>query len=132
MPAENAEIQIPDIDSQLEGIRTDDRGHPAGCQITFQLTSFVRQQAATVWLDSVAQVRVSVGHRAAESFDLLSLYKDDGIYPAWNVSGLVAFGVPVTLTVIAITTGELSWFYTYGWFTGSALGGLIYYFMNRG
>ena len=26
---------------------------------------------------------------------------------------------------------KLSWFYTYGWFTGSILGGLIYYLMCR-
>jgi NCS1 family nucleobase:cation symporter-1 len=25
----------------------------------------------------------------------------------------------------------LSWFYTYGWFTGSILGGLIYYVVAR-
>ncbi|MFT5722411.1 MAG: NCS1 family nucleobase:cation symporter-1 [Motiliproteus sp.] len=26
-----------------------------------------------------------------------------------------------------MTTGSLSWFYQYGWFTGSLLGGLIYW-----
>ena len=34
-------------------------------------------------------------------------------------------------TVVAITTGALSWFYDYGWFTGSFLGGLIYYLVAR-
>jgi NCS1 family nucleobase:cation symporter-1 len=38
----------------------------------------------------------------------------------------------VALTLVAITTGSLQWFYTYGWFTGSFLGGLIYYMMSRG
>ena len=28
------------------------------------------------------------------------------------------------LTLVAITTGYLSWFYNFGWFTGSILGGL--------
>jgi len=67
-----------------------------------------------------------------QAYDLLSLYKDGGIYPAWNLPGLVAFFAPVALTVVAITTGKLSWFYDYGWFTGSIMGGLVYYLMNRG
>ena len=40
-------------------------------------------------------------------------------------------GEPDALRLIAITTGKLSWFYSYGWFTGSILGGLIYYFVAR-
>ena len=66
-----------------------------------------------------------------QAYDLLALYKDDGGYPAWHTAGFIAFLVPVGLTVIAITTGKLSWFYTYGWFTGSILGGLIYYLLCR-
>jgi NCS1 family nucleobase:cation symporter-1 len=66
-----------------------------------------------------------------QSYDLLALYQDNAGYPAWNKAGFIAFLIPVGLTVIAITTGELSWFYTYGWFTGSILGGLIYYFVAR-
>ena len=65
-----------------------------------------------------------------QRYDLLALYKDDAGYPAWNLSGFVAFLLPVALTLIAITTGKISWFYDYGWFTGSILGGLIYYLMN--
>jgi NCS1 family nucleobase:cation symporter-1 len=67
-----------------------------------------------------------------QSYDLLSLYKDNGLYPAWHVPGFVAFLVPVLLTIVALTTGYLSWFYDYGWFTGSILGGIIYYLMSRG
>ena len=67
-----------------------------------------------------------------QSYDLVALYKDDGGYPAWNKAGIVAFAVPVALTLVAITTGKLGWFYTYGWFTGSFLGGLIYYVVARG
>jgi len=65
-----------------------------------------------------------------QSYDLLALYQDDAGYPAWNKAGFVAFLIPVGLTIIAITTGSLSWFYTYGWFTGSILGGLVYYFVS--
>jgi len=67
-----------------------------------------------------------------QSYDLLALYQDNAGYPAWNKAGLIAFIIPVGLTVVAIATGELSWFYTYGWFTGSFLGGLIYYIAARG
>jgi NCS1 family nucleobase:cation symporter-1 len=66
-----------------------------------------------------------------QQYDVLALYQDNAGYPAWNRSGFIAFLVPVGLTVIAITTGYLGWFYTYGWFTGSILGGLIYYFAAR-
>ena len=67
-----------------------------------------------------------------QSYDLLALYQDDAGYPAWNKAGFTAFLIPVGLTVIAMTTGELSWFYKYGWFMGSILGGLIYYVAARG
>ncbi len=67
-----------------------------------------------------------------QSYNLLALYQDNAGYPAWNKSGFIAFLIPVGLTVVAITTGKLSWFYDYGWFTGSILGGLIYYFVARG
>jgi len=66
-----------------------------------------------------------------QEYDLLSLYKDGGTYPAWSMPGFIAFLVPVAFTIIAITTGKMSWFYDYGWFTGSILGGLIYYFVAK-
>ncbi len=66
-----------------------------------------------------------------QQFNLPGLYLDHGPYPAWNVPGFAAFLVPVALTVVAIVTGAVQWFYTYGWFTGSALGGIIYYLSNR-
>jgi NCS1 family nucleobase:cation symporter-1 len=66
-----------------------------------------------------------------QQYDLLALYQDGAGYPAWNKAGFIAFLIPVGLTVIAITTDMLGWFYTYGWFTGSILGGLIYYFVAR-
>jgi len=67
-----------------------------------------------------------------QSYDLLALYQDNAGYPAWNRAGFTAFLIPVGLTLVAITTGRLAWFYDYGWFTGSILGGLIYYLAARG
>jgi len=67
-----------------------------------------------------------------QSYDVISLYKDGAAYPAWNKAGFTAFLIPVALTIVAITTDKLGWFYNYGWFTGSILGGLIYYFVARG
>ncbi len=66
-----------------------------------------------------------------QHYELAGLYMDGGPYPAWNKPGFIAFLVPVGLTLIAITTGWLGWFYDYGWFTGSLLGGMIYYLLNR-
>jgi NCS1 family nucleobase:cation symporter-1 len=66
-----------------------------------------------------------------QSYDVLALYQDNAGYPAWNKAGFTAFLIPVGLTLIAITTGKLGWFYTYGWFTGSILGGGIYYLAAR-
>ena len=67
-----------------------------------------------------------------QTYNLIALYKDNAGYPAWNRAGFIAFLIPVGLTIIAITTDKLGWFYDYGWFTGSILGGLIYYFVARG
>lgn len=66
-----------------------------------------------------------------QSYDVIALYKDNAGYPAWNIAGFVAFLVPVALTGLALKIPALSWFYTYGWFTGSILGGLIYYFVAK-
>ncbi len=66
-----------------------------------------------------------------QHYELAGLYMDDGPYPAWNKAGFIAFLVPVALTLIAITTDWLGWFYDYGWFTGSLLGGMIYYLLSR-
>ncbi len=68
-----------------------------------------------------------------QQLDLAGLYRDD-VYPAWNGYGFIAFGVPVVLTLLSLGSDAFSWFYSYGWFTGSALGGLLYYglCMKRG
>ncbi|MND49752.1 putative allantoin permease [compost metagenome] len=61
-----------------------------------------------------------------QKLDLAGLYRDD-VYPAWNWAGFAAFALPVALTVMAIGNSSFSWFYDYGWFTGSLLGGALYY-----
>jgi len=66
-----------------------------------------------------------------QHYDLPGLYVNNGRYPAWNLAGFVALGVPVALTLVAITTGALRWFYDYGWFTGSILGGILYFLLSR-
>ena len=69
-----------------------------------------------------------------QSFDLIALYKDNAGYPAWHLPGFVAFLTPVSLTIAAIVFGDgvfYDWFYSYGWFTGSFLGGVIYYLACR-
>ena len=75
-----------------------------------------------------------------QQYNVLALYQDNAGYPAWNAAGFIAFLVPVGLTIAALLADSLditvlerylSWFYDYGWFTGSALGGLIYYVVAR-
>ncbi|KAF0864601.1 NCS1 family nucleobase:cation symporter-1 [Pseudomonas sp. LD120] len=61
-----------------------------------------------------------------QRLDLAGLYRDD-VYPAWNWHGFIAFGVPVALTLMSLGSSAFNWFYSYGWFTGSTLGGLLYY-----
>ena len=67
-----------------------------------------------------------------QTYELPDLYRNGGVYPAWNAPGFVAFLIPVALTLVAITTEWLGWFYDYGWFTGSIVGGFIYYLVARG
>ncbi|KMN09809.1 NCS1 family nucleobase:cation symporter-1 [Pseudomonas helleri] len=65
-----------------------------------------------------------------QKLDLAGLYRD-GVYPAWNWKGFIAFGVPVVLTLMSLGSSAFSWFYDYGWFTGSLLGAAIYYGLCR-
>lgn len=62
-----------------------------------------------------------------QSLDLVSLYKAGGYYPNVNYQGLIAFFIPVALTIYSLSSGKLHWFYDYGWFTGSIFGAIIYY-----
>ena len=65
-----------------------------------------------------------------QKLDLAGLYHD-GVYPAWNWNGFIAFGVPVALTLLSLGSSAFSWFYDFGWFTGSLLGAAIYYALCR-
>ena len=65
-----------------------------------------------------------------QKLDLAGLYRD-GVYPAWNWNGFIAFGVPVVLTLLSLGSSAFSWFYDFGWFTGSLLGAVIYYGLYR-
>ncbi|SDO30661.1 NCS1 family nucleobase:cation symporter-1 [Vreelandella arcis] len=66
-----------------------------------------------------------------QRLDVPSLYMDNHAYPAVNIAGFIAFGIPVALTIISLTTGTMYWFYDFGWFTGSALGAIIYYIASQ-
>jgi NCS1 family nucleobase:cation symporter-1 len=66
-----------------------------------------------------------------QQLDLISLYKQGGIYKNVNYQGLIAFFIPVALTLFSLSTGKLHWFYDYGWFTGSLFGAFIYYVLRR-
>jgi nucleobase:cation symporter-1, NCS1 family len=66
-----------------------------------------------------------------QNLNLVDLYKDGGTYPAFNIGGFIAFFIPVAMTILALTTDILPWFYQYGWFTGSITGGIIYYFASQ-
>ena len=65
-----------------------------------------------------------------QRLDLAGLYRD-GVYPAWNWNGFIAFAVPVLLTLLSLGSSAFSWFYDFGWFTGSLLGAGIYYGLYR-
>ncbi|NOY13806.1 MAG: NCS1 family nucleobase:cation symporter-1 [Deltaproteobacteria bacterium] len=66
-----------------------------------------------------------------QRINLIDIYKTGGEYPNFNAAGLLAFFIPVALTVIALITGQMMWFYDYGWFTGSALGGVLYWQLTK-
>ncbi|NRA21269.1 MAG: NCS1 family nucleobase:cation symporter-1 [Oceanospirillaceae bacterium] len=66
-----------------------------------------------------------------QQLNLAALYLADGEYAGTNMAGMIAFAIPVALTLVAILTGSLSWFYQYGWFTGSFLGAIIYFLMAK-
>lgn len=66
-----------------------------------------------------------------QQIHLIDIYKVDGIYPKVNRAGMIAFLLPVALTVFSLLSGTNLWIYKYGWFVGSALGATIYFFSIR-
>jgi NCS1 family nucleobase:cation symporter-1 len=65
-----------------------------------------------------------------QNLDLVALYTHNSIYPAFNMTGLAAFALPVLITLISFSVPALSWFYSYGWFTGAFTGALVYFLLN--
>jgi NCS1 family nucleobase:cation symporter-1 len=66
-----------------------------------------------------------------QHLDLVALYKENSLYPAFNHAGLIAFAAPVVLTLIALNVSSFSWFYSYGWFTGAFTGAILYYLLAK-
>lgn len=66
-----------------------------------------------------------------QHLDLVALYKENSLYPAFNSAGLIAFAAPVVLTLIALNVSSFSWFYSYGWFTGAFTGAILYYLLAK-
>ena len=64
-----------------------------------------------------------------QHLDLVALYTPSSLYPAFNASGLIAFAVPVVITLIALNVPAIGWFYSYGWFTGAFTGALVYFIL---
>ena len=65
-----------------------------------------------------------------QELSVKDLYLLDGIYPKVNMTGMAAFLIPGSLSVFAMMTGSLAWFYHYGWFCGSLIGGALYGLFN--
>jgi NCS1 family nucleobase:cation symporter-1 len=65
-----------------------------------------------------------------QNLDLVALYTPNSTYPAFNMTGLAAFALPVFITLISFSVPALSWFYSYGWFTGAFTGALVYFLLN--
>ena len=66
-----------------------------------------------------------------QNIHLIDIYKPDGVYPKVNRAGMMAFIIPVLLTTVCLLTETNLWIYKYGWFVGSALGAIIYFFSSR-
>ncbi|GLT16693.1 transporter [Vibrio zhanjiangensis] len=65
-----------------------------------------------------------------QNLDIPALYSDQRQHPSINYAGFIAFFIPVTFTIVALTFDVLIWFYHYGWFTGAFSGALLYYLFS--
>ncbi len=66
-----------------------------------------------------------------QNLDLVALYTPNSTYPAFNMTGLIAFALPVLITLISFSVPAISWFYSYGWFTGAFTGAIVYFLLNN-
>ena len=62
-----------------------------------------------------------------QELDVAALYTSSTLYPKVNWAGFIAFLGPVAVTLLAVTADVFTWYYNYGWFTGSISGAVIYY-----
>nr|WP_308218823.1 NCS1 family nucleobase:cation symporter-1 [Vibrio salinus] len=65
-----------------------------------------------------------------QSLNVPALYLE-GAYPSINWAGFIAFFIPVIFTAMAISFNVMTWFYSYGWFTGAFSGALLYYLFSK-
>lgn len=64
-----------------------------------------------------------------QNINVIGLYSDKNLYPAYNSAGFIALLIPVAFTLISVFFNIFNWFYNYGWFTGALSGGVLYYFV---
>ncbi len=67
-----------------------------------------------------------------QQLDVTALYIGNSAYPKLNYAGFIAFLVPVAITILSVSLNVMTWFYSYGWFTGAFSGALLYYFAASG
>ncbi len=65
-----------------------------------------------------------------QKIHLIDIYKVGGIYPKFNLSGILSFIIPVLITIYALSTQTMLWIYKYGWFVGSFMGATFYYIFS--
>ncbi|MBL7665723.1 MAG: NCS1 family nucleobase:cation symporter-1 [Bacteriovoracaceae bacterium] len=65
-----------------------------------------------------------------QNIHLIDIYRVGGVYPKINWAGICSFLIPVAITTITLISGVAQWVYNYGWFVGSAMGGIFYYLLS--
>lgn len=66
-----------------------------------------------------------------QNIHLVDIYRPDGRYPKINYAGLLAFIIPVLITVFSLVSKTHLWIYNYGWFVGSLMGASLYYTFSK-
>ncbi|RKR07588.1 NCS1 family nucleobase:cation symporter-1 [Kushneria sinocarnis] len=66
-----------------------------------------------------------------QRLELADLYRTDGCYPTVNLTGMLAFAIPVAIMLLSAFGGFWNWLHDYGWFTGSTMGALGYWLIHR-
>ncbi|MCB1048205.1 MAG: NCS1 family nucleobase:cation symporter-1 [Calditrichaeota bacterium] len=67
-----------------------------------------------------------------QRLDLIQLYTANSrLYGRFNWRALLAFAIPVAVTLVAKLSGHALWIYNYGWFVGGFSGGLLHWLFSR-